>query len=90
MKLKVMANWGKVQTCRIDHRCYRRSGLNDVSNYHTRTTLTTQDLLADDVMLIVFKDPSFTIRSPLMKTLDLSVEASARQCNLCVVITLII
>ena len=46
--------------------------------------------LAADVMLRVYKNPRFNNRSPLMKTLDRSVETLGRECNLCVVITLII
>ena len=46
--------------------------------------------LVADVILRVYKDPRFNIRSPLMKTLDWSVEMLGRECNLCVVITFII
>ena len=43
-------------------------------------------LLVDEVTLTVYKVMSFNIRSPLMKTLDRSVEMLGRECNLCVVI----
>ena len=46
-------------------------------------------LLVDDVTLTVYKVMSFNIRSPLMKTLDGSVETLGRECNLCVVISFI-
>ena len=42
-------------------------------------------LLVGDVTLIAYKVMSFNIRSPLMKTLDRSVETLAHECNLCVV-----
>ena len=42
-------------------------------------------LLVDDVTLTVYKVMSFNIRSPLMRTLDRSVETLGRECNLCVV-----
>ena len=43
-------------------------------------------LLVDDVILTLYKDISCIIRSPLMKTLDWSVETLDRECNLCVTI----
>ena len=46
-------------------------------------------LLVDDVTLTAYKVMSFNIRSPLMKTLDWSVETLSRECNLCVVISFI-
>ena len=46
-------------------------------------------LLVDDVTLTVYKVMSFNIRTPLMKTLDRSVETLGRECNLCVVISFI-
>ena len=46
-------------------------------------------LLVDDVISTVYKVMSFNIRSPLMKTLDRSVETLGRECNLCVVISFI-
>ena len=41
-------------------------------------------LLVDDVTLTAYKVTSFNIRSPLMKTLDRSVEMLGRECKLCV------
>ena len=38
-------------------------------------------LLADYVMLTVYKVTILNIRSPLMKTLDWSVETLGRECN---------
>jgi hypothetical protein len=38
-------------------------------------------LLADDVILRVYKKPRCDFRSPLMKTLDWSVETLGRECN---------
>ena len=46
--------------------------------------------LVADVMLRVYKNSCFNIRSPLMKTLDRSVETLGCECNLCVVITFIL
>jgi hypothetical protein len=38
-------------------------------------------LLADDVIPRVYKKPRCDFRSPLMKTLDCSVETLGRECN---------
>ena len=38
-------------------------------------------LLVDDVTLTAYKVMSFNIRSPLIKTLDRSVETLGRECN---------
>ena len=46
-------------------------------------------LLVDDVTLIAYKVVSLNIISPLMKTLDRSVETLGRECNLCSVISFI-
>ena len=46
-------------------------------------------LLVDDVTLTVYKVMSFNIRSPLIKTLDRSVETLGRESNLCSVISFI-
>ena len=46
-------------------------------------------LLVDDVTLTVYKVVSFNTRSPLMKTLDRSVETLDCECNFCVVISLL-
>ena len=46
-------------------------------------------LLVDDDTLTVYKVMSFNTRSPLMKTLDRSVETLDCECNLCVVISLL-
>ena len=45
--------------------------------------------LVDDFTLTVYKVTSFNIRSPVMKTLDRSVETLGRECNLSVVISFI-
>ena len=46
-------------------------------------------LLADDVMLTVYKITSFNIRSTLMTTLDRSVEKLSREYNHCVAIAFV-